>query len=326
MPVSAQEYNPFAPYEVRLYCPDLDQLLSHKHCHHDFFVAPIVPDPGIVLRRTGRRIEARIRSERLGEDIEYALYHEHDMELWRGSIERSHVVNHFQGRIGERALSLVLSSFIDELVENAQQDGYSATEGSVLKEKRKKEGRPYRRHVVASDDTYILQFDRRTTFNLLIRSEQGRRSQYLRKRGFDPLVEIDGLAELYVSRATDEGGKSYLLIAEVNTTRGNEIWPSSWALRGRKRPAPLEERLFTPLRELLPEYQLVYVLMGNRRALFHNSGPYSRLTGNGTRIVKRLRKVGIPAVFMPLPSTIDCHVFAEEFYEQLCTFRSRTQF
>ena len=156
------EFNPLLGYAAKLYCHSLTAVLDERDCHRDQWVMPKVYEPVLALSREKYRVNAELSPE-----WKYALYHEQDMILWRGSVEREQVVQHFKGRIGERVLALVLSGFIDEIVAGCHRAGYTASKGWLVKEKREEESRPYHRKVIRVQGPYALQHDRRTTFKLL---------------------------------------------------------------------------------------------------------------------------------------------------------------
>ena len=312
MAETISEFNPLAGYAAKLYCPSLTALVEKRDCSRDQWVMPKVYEPALTLTREKYRVTAELPSE-----WEYALYHEQDMLLWRGSVVREQVVQHFKGRIGERVLALVLSGFIDDLVTVCHQAGYSASKGGLIKEKREPESRPYHRKVVRIQGPYALQHDRRTTFKLLQdKSSQGERDDDTP----DVCAEIDGLARLYVCSSEPEISQKYLFIAEVKTTTEESFFLNFIGFE-KSGFRSLEERLFTPLRILYPEHRLVYVCMNQAQILFQPAAPYPILTPASIKVSKRLQKAGVHSLFIPLPRTVDCGALAEEFYAKLVRLR-----
>lgn len=307
------EFNPLAGYAAKLYCPSLTALVDERDCGRDQWVLPKVYEPALTLTREKYRVNAALSPE-----WNYALYHEQDMILWRGNVKREQVVQHFKGRIGERVLALVLSGFIDEVVRGCRQEGYTASKGWVVKEKREQESRPYHRKVIRVQGHYALQHDRRTTFKLL----QDKSSQEEHDDDtLDGCAEIDGLARLYVRSAEAEASRKYLFVAEVKTTKEDSFFLNFIEFEKKGSRGNIEERLFTPLRILYPEHQLVYVCMNQAQVLFQPGAPYAMLTPASIKVSKRLHKAGVRPLLLPVPASVDCGALAEEFYGKLVKFK-----
>lgn len=307
------ELNPLLGYGAKLYCPSSAALLDERDCGRDQWVMPKVYEPAITLTREKYRVTAELLP-----DSKFALYHEQDMVLWRGSVEREQVVQHFKGRIGERVLALVLSGFIDEVVSGCHRAGYTASKGWLLKEKREPESRPYHRKVIRVQGPYALQHDRRTTFKLLHdKSNQKERDDDT----LDVCAEIDGLARLYVRSAESDASQKYLFIAEVKTTKEDSFFLNFIEFEKKGPRGNIEERLFTPLRILYPEHQLVYVCMNQAQVLFQPGAPYAMLTPASIKVSKRLHKAGVRPLLLPVPASVDCGALAEEFYGKLVKFK-----
>ena len=218
----------------------------------------------------------------------------------------------------------MLRGFLNEIVLQAQHTGYARSSGGILKERRKREGKPFHKHVVHWNDSYLLKFDRRTTFVLLKKADAGQTLHYIKELHIQK-CEIDGLASVYVRGPLGENEEQkYLLIAEVNTTRGKRLWPNSWDLRS-PRPSGerIESRLFEPLASLFPGYQLVYLLMGYTPALFNKNSlsPYPTLTKNCATIAERLTAAGIVPLFTPIPAMVNCSDIAQRCYDALVRYR-----
>ncbi|MBI2146423.1 hypothetical protein HYU22_03720 [Candidatus Woesearchaeota archaeon] len=317
--LEASSYTPWTDYAARRYCSTLDDFVDASHCPKDVWGLPKVYQPGVQVAETGTKVVAR-----LPPTLEYRLFDKDDLIWWRGSTKKINVINNFQGRIGERLLSLVLRGFMNEMVLESQRAGYSQTSGGILKERRKKEGKPFHKHVVQWNDSYLLKFDRRTTFVLLQKADAGQTLHYIRELHIQK-CEIDGLASLYLRGPSgDDEEQKYLLIAEVNTTRRERLWPNSWDL---KSPRPsgerIESRLFEPLASLFPGYQLVYLLMGHTPALFTKNSalPYPTLTKNCATIAERLTAAGIVPLFIPIPAMVNCAEIAQRCYDSLVRYR-----
>ncbi len=311
-------YSPWTNHAARRYCSSLDDFVDEKHCAQETWVSQKVYQPDIRIVDLGAKVVAKLSSE-----LEYRLFDRDDLVWWRGSTNRKNVTDNFQGRIGERLLSLVLRGFIQERVSEAQEHGYTKSSGGILKERRKREGKPFHKHIVHWNGTYLLKFDRRTTFVMLKKSAQGRTLHYIENVHIQK-CEIDGLGSLYVRAPDGEPEQKYLIIAEVNTTLRERILPNAWDL---KSPRPsgesIESRLFEPLASLFSGYTQAYVLMGHNRALFTkvSSSPYLVLTKNCSIIAERLAARGIVPIFMPIPGMVDCPALAQKCYEALVRYR-----
>lgn len=302
---------PFSRYAPTFYCPRLESLTEKGHCSRDQWVVPKKYQFFPQLLGEENRVTAQLPS-----GLEYSLYHEEDMELWRGSIEPEHVIPHFKGRIAERVLALGLSGFVDDILTDYVKHGYSESRGWVVKEKREPESRPYHRKVIRVKSPYALQHDRRTTFKLLRTVEESTTVDD------SPITcaEIDGLARLYLQNSSAEEKGKYLLVAEVKTSSEGQ----PFVLEGEHRaPGNINERLFSPLRQLFPKHQLVYVLMGYGSLFFKEANPYPSLTSKAIRIVRPLQRLQVQPLFLPLPENIDCQKLAEQFYQQLLEFRKK---
>lgn len=297
---------PFLRYAPTFYCSRQKSFVEKGHCNHDPWVVPKIYHFLPHLREEANRITAE-----LPHGIEYALYHEEDMELWRGPIEPEHVIPHFKGRIAERVLALGLDRFVGTIFREYVQSGYLESRGWVVKEKREPESRPYHRKVIRVKGPYALQHDRRTTFKLLKAVPESSTVDDA------PITcaEIDGLARLYLQNSAEN--IKYLLVAEVKTS--SEGWPFEL---GGDHHGNINERLFSPLRRLFSGHQLVYVMMGKGSLFFQESSPYPLLTSKAIRMTKRLTGLQVQPLFLPLPENIDCQVLAEQFYRQLLEFRS----
>ncbi len=305
-------YHPFDGYLIRRYCPQLEKLVEGEHCRQEYLVAPRLYNPPVLLREGPERLIAEIVPEH-----RYRLYDQEDFRSWRGPIVPSVVKDNFRGRIGERLLALVLRGFLHQMLQQAQQSGYTQTRGGILQEKRKREGKPFHRHIVHWNERYLLKFDRRTTLVILQKAEQGRELHYVQELSIQK-TEIDGLAALYLKRP-GESAQKYLLIAEVNTTEHSSLYPNSF----RSRKEGIEDRLFLPLRSLFPDYQLIYALMGHPRALFSGGHPYPALNPTTTRIARFLDQQGIYPILLPIPASVNCAELAAQCYGKIREFRER---
>lgn len=320
------DYNPFAEYTARRYCASLEDFVQERHCPQEIWVMPKLYQPTINIIEAGDKITAQLSSE-----LEYRLLDKDDLVWWRGSTRnKNDVTDNFRGRIGERLLSLLLKGFMNEIILEVQRKGYWGTRGGIIKERRKREGKPFHKHVVQWNETYLLKFDRRTTFVVLKKSAEGETLHYVKELHLQK-CEIDGLASLYLKKnGSDSSEQKYLVVAEVNTTRSERIFPNSWDLKS-KRPSgeSIESRLFEPLNSLFPQYQLAYVLMGYERAIFQEkrAGTYlpdnvSILSRNCSIIAERLATRDIIPLFMPIPSMVDCPFLAQKGYEALLRYRA----
>ncbi len=359
-------YNPFAEYAARRYCTSVGNFIEEPHCAQDVWLLPQLYQPPIKIiesddkmknpttasggvsqglgfssgkhttpmespnRFKERGMFSEIKAE-LSSGLEYRLLDKDDLVWWRGSTRnRKNVIDNFRGRIGERLLSLVLQGFLGEIVMSTQRQGYSRTRGGIIKERRKREGKPFHKHVVQWNEQYLLKFDRRTTFVVLKKSTAGETLHYVKELHLQK-CEIDGLASLYLRKnEPDSPEQKYLIVAEVNTTRGERIFPNSWDLKSR-RPSgeSIESRLFEPLHSLFPQYRLAYVLMGYEKAIFREKGTddsvpdkFPILSRNCARIAERLAAENIIPLFIPIPHTVDCPLLAQQGYEALLKYRA----
>lgn len=300
---------PFLRYAPTRYCPTLEYITQRGHCSSDQWVVPHPYQFSPQLFEEKYRISAVLPS-----GVEYALYHKVDMDLWRGSVESEHIIQHFRGRIAERVLALGLSGLVDEIVQEYIHHGGLDSRGGVVKEKRELEARPYHRKVIRVKGPYALQHDRRTTFKLLKAVPESVAVDD------SPITcaEIDGLARMYLQNSGEL--RKYLVVAEVKTS--SERQP--FVLGGEQNHASnISERLFSPLRQLFPEHQLVYAMMGPGTLFFTAGSQYPPLTSKAIRMVKKLSGLQVQPLFLPLPENIDCHSLAEKFYGELKEVRGK---
>src|SRR3989338_2035446 len=300
---------PFLRYAPTSHRPRQESFVGKGHCSRDPWVVPKIYQLSPHLREEKNKVIAELPHR-----IEYALYHEDDMELWRGSVESENVIQHFRGRIAERVLALGLSGLVDDILQDYTHHGHPESHGRVVKEDREPESRPYHRKVIRIKGPDALQHDRRTTFKLLKVVPESTTVD----DAPTTCAEIDGLARLYLQNQEDI--RKYLLVAEVKTS--SEGWP--FALGG-DQPGNINEKLFSPLRRLFPDHQLVYVMMGHGSLFFQEGSPYQLLTSKAIRMTKRLTGLQVHPLFLPLPENIDCQVLAEKFYRQLLEFRGEGQ-
>lgn len=300
---------PFLCYTPARYCPVLESLTQRGHCSHDQWVVPTLYQFSPQLREEKYRMSAVLPS-----GVEYALYHKVDMDLWQGSIESEHIIQHFRGRIAERVLALGLSGLVDEIIQEYIHHGGLDSRGDVLKEKRELEARPYHRKVIRVRGQYALQHDRRTTFKLLKAVPESMAVDD------SPITcaEIDGLARMYLQNSAEM--QKYLVVAEVKTSSEGQ----PFVLGGEHNtPSHINERLFSPLRQLFPDHQLVYAMMGPGTLFFQEGSPYPPLTSKAIRMAKKLLELQVQPLFLPLPENIDCHLLAEKFYGELKEVRGK---
>lgn len=300
---------PFLRYAPTFYCSSQNSLMPRGHCSSDQWVVPTI------YRFSPQLIEEKYRmSAVLPSGVEYALYHKVDLDLWQGSIESEHIIQHFRGRIAERVLALGLSGLVDDIIQEYVQNGCMKSRGEVVKEKRELEARPYHRKVIRVKGLYALQHDRRTTFKLLKAVQESVTVDD------SPITcaEIDGLARMYLQNSAEI--RKYLVMAEVKTSSEGQ----PFVLGGEQNtPGHINERLFSPLRQLFPDHHLVYAMMGQGSLFFTEGGPYPLLTSKAIRMVKKLSGLQVQPLFLPLPENIDCHSLAEKFYGELKELREK---
>ncbi len=300
---------PFRRYAPTFYCPQVELLVQKGHCHLDEWVMPQIYRFSPQLREEKYRMSAVLPS-----GLEYALYHKVDMDLWQGSIESEHIIQHFRGRIAERVLALGLSGLVDDIIQEYVQQSYPESRGWVVKEKRELEARPYHRKVIRVKGAYALQHDRRTTFKLLKAVEESTTVDDA------PITcaEIDGLARMYLQNSAET--QKYLVVAEVKTSSEGQ----PFVLGGEQSSSGnINQRLFSPLRQLFPGHQLVYAMMGQGSLFFQEGSPGPRLTSKAIRMAKKLLGFQVQSLFLPLPENIDCHSLAEKFYGELKEVRRK---
>lgn len=300
---------PFRRYAPAMYCPLLESLTQRGHCSYDRWVVPTI------YLFFPQLLEGKYRmSAALPSGVEYALYHKVDMDLWQGSIESEHIVQHFRGRIAERVLALGLSGLVEDIIKEYVQQGGLKSRGEVVKEKRELEARPYYRKVIRIKGSYALQHDRRTTFKLLKAVPESMEVDD------SPITcaEIDGLARMYLQNSAET--QKYLVVAEVKTSSEGQ----PFVLGGEHNtPSHINERLFSPLRQLFPGHQLVYAMMGSGVLFFREGSPYPQLNPKAIRMAKKLLGLQVQPLFLLLPENIDCHSLAEKFCGELLEFRKK---
>lgn len=303
---------PFLRYAPTMYCPVLESITQRGHCSSDQWVVPQIYQFSPQLLEEKYRMSAVLPC-----GVEYALYHKVDMDLWRGSIESEHIIQHFRGRIAERVLALGLSGLIDEIIQEYIHHGGLDSRGGVVKEKRELEARPYHRKVIRVKGPYALQHDRRTTFKLLKAVQES----MVVDDSPVTCAEIDGLARMYLQNSVGSMEmQKYLVVAEVKTSSEGQ----PFVLGGEQNPASnISERLFSPLRQLFPDHHLVYAMMGPGTLFFQEGSPYPPLTSKAIRMVKKLSGLQVQPLFLPLPENIDCHTLAEKFYRELKEVRGK---
>ncbi|MDO8642781.1 MAG: hypothetical protein Q7R76_04320 [Candidatus Woesearchaeota archaeon] len=303
---SMPSYDPFANYAPRPYCPDIGTVVDNGHCRNDVIVVPAPFMPTVSVHTAGKN---RVTPTAYAGDCSYPLGDIRDLLSWKGDAHS--FVGQFQGRVGERLLSLLLECFVNKLVVDAKDAGYETANGNVLREKRKY--RTGRGDAVFWDNEYLLKFDRRTTFVLLQKAHAGSyRFRYRKGELSLERAEIDGLAYFTVN------DRKYLLVGDAKTISrpSSDVWNIN-------RPGNnLETRLVRPLRELYPDHELVYVVAAYRHMLFQREGNPPVLTPPSEVFAHHLRRAGVTPVFIPFPEAIDCKKIARQFHGKLLVVRS----
>lgn len=299
-------YDPFASYVPKRFCPKLDQLVDQPHCATDVFVAaPFAPD----IQLTGAH-ETTVRTVAQIPGFKYVLGDSRDLFAWKDSVDD--FPPHFQGRIGERVLTVILEALARECVVSSIAAGFAPANGKVLREKR--HYREARGDIVYWNNDLVLKFQRRTTFKLLQKVRGGSREFRYRQHDIGlELAEIDGLAYLHL------GTDKYLIVGEVKTTTNasTKAWEHvrSDSASG---TADIAKRLLNPLKSLYPDHHLVYAVTGYASSLFVAGGysGYQRLQdGCSPLIAQLLNEQIIPLVCVI--KNIDCAELARKFYQQL---------
>ncbi len=306
-----EAFNPFSKFEPARYCPRLDQIVAaedgHK-CLKDRWVVPDVYETEIELIGGTDLVDtvARIGS------VHYPLAKIKDILSWKGA--DNYFTKHFQGRIGERVLTLMLDALMQGVVKQARRNGFRNAEAEVLRQKASY--RPGKTDIVYFNNDYLLQFDRRTTFRLLKKVREGsHRFRYRQGREGLELTDIDGLAWFHTD---GRQGEKYLIVGESKA--GNQVASNMW---GRKKNGNNPtSNLFDPLNSLYPNHQLVYVLAGRSKSLFVNRGqasstPYPVLNEASRGIVECLYENGVTPLIMPFPDNVNCLKLAKEYHGKL---------
>ncbi len=227
----------------------------------------------------------------------YLIYDGVDIVDSKVSLKRSN----FKGLIGERILSVVL----EELVKSAVKDALSKNPekeatGKVLR------AVDSNNRVMVQNDKYLLLHKGNINFVIQqkIKDITNPESDYAAVT----ISEIDGLAYLHCDSAR------YLLVGEAKTVRSwKNTSPSEFYGR-------VSEGIVPPLKSLFPDYELIFVFVGNENINF---------TGNILKPVPRhltekLEEQKVKTLFIPLPptpKTLD--EYAEQMYHALQKDRER---
>ncbi len=267
--------NPFQPYLTQRYCPDLETTVDDSHsCERDYLTLPRIYSPEVRIHKSTEKIIARIGTSG------YELFSLKDLIGFEGVLTQR-TPRHFQGVFGERLLSLLMDSFISQLVAETEDVG------GVIREKGHFARRGY---VAAYNNDFLLKVDTPCTFVLLTKTEEHHMAAYRQEKFGLQSTEIDGLAYLH-SNST-----KYLVIGEVSTRNSKELHLNSWETEEN-----LEDKLFGPIRSLFPEHELVYLLAAPRKALLHKGK--KRLKKRARVVVETLEQIGVQPILIPLPNT-----------------------
>ena len=308
-------YDPLAPYTARRYCPALGAEPQRRHaCPADFWYVPQLYEPSVRLRREPWQVTA------IGKGVTQVVYDLEDIFSWKKKVVEREVSRNMQGRIGEKALYLILQLLINEIVKDAHAAGYLRSGGVALSEDRKERGAEG--DIIDWKGRYAFQFKRKTSLRLFrkVRDQPNprgeiRKYKYRRQEGGLNISEIDGMADFEVE------DRSYLVIGEVTTqtNKGHDeqgLQPNTW------RKGNLDERIFNPLHALYPKHHLIYLFMAPHEGLFVRQNGRICLRERTAQVAELLRRRNVSSVMVPIPSTLDCGELTREYYEELVCWRS----
>jgi len=279
--------NPFEDFLPQLYCPTERKIVEEGHCNQDYVgvLNPFFPTVSLSYSED-RCVNAHV------EELSFPLYTIDDLLRWTSmrqkGADESGLITNVQGYLGENLLSLMMDSFLQEVTKKSPL--CETAEIGVLRETGKAKGRGY---AARFNNNYLLRFKLDTSFVLIGKGEAASSEvAYMQEKLGMVYTEIDGLGYLVTN------GQKHLLIGESSTKKEFRI--NSWE-RGKGIGESFEDRVFSPLLELLPKHKLTYFIMAHPRTIFDPTHQPFRLKKDPQIIYSHLKKKGINTLFIPIP-------------------------
>lgn len=188
-------------------------------------------------------------------------------------------ISSIRGDLAERISRRIIKRFLQ-----TYDNGYGKLGGLFSKEfnPKKREG-----FVVANDNRYILKVGKYPNMILLKKTGIG-------NWGYQHITDLDGLFDYRY------GSQRHMIILESKAGKIDLDIPS------------LHQNLFVPLKKLFKNAHFTYVLFADKKHLYHHKYVnYKILQETPVRIVKELKKHGIPTLFFEFHET-------EEMFYSMC--------